>query len=284
MFWAEHSWPYFFRHEDAAFFAWRTYWGQRLVLDLTHVALIPDDGPAIATLTRVMDEEEKRLAQGLLSELTGQLDEVKRFLAQRDSSAEDEKPHPLRARLQRAVAALHLVGVHRIEACLPLLRRWEAIEYRAYSIGSSAFASSHMWWMNVQAFRPILHHSLRLLGAQPQGYACYHFRINGQAQLLVPEQVTGRRARAVDLDPSMSAEQVLQWMGSPDHIQRRSYPVGTLFRSTEEWEYDFQVADQWVTLRITWEQHKKQSRIATIEEVPASWLQTDERVLEILSH
>ena len=283
-FWAEHSWPYFLRHEDATFFVWRAYWGQRLLLDLTHVALIPDDAPARATLARALDDEEKRLAEGLLSDLTSQLDEVQRLLAQRESGSEEEEPHPLHDKLQHAVAALHLVGVHRIEACLPLLRRWEAVEYRAYSTGSSAFGNGSMWWMSVQAFRPILHHALRLLGAQPQGYACYHFRINGEAQLPIPEQVTGRRQRAADLDPSMSAEQVLRWMGSPDHIRRRSHPVGTLYRWTEEWEYDFQVEGQWVTLRITWEEHKKQSRITSIQEVPAYWLQNDERVLEILGH
>lgn len=281
-FWADNSWPYFFRGDDTACFAWRTYWGQRLVLDLTHATLVPEDSPERASLTQAMDDEEKRGVHALLLELSEQRDEVLKFLAQRNS--EEVTPQPLLDKLKRAVAAFHLAGVHRLRECIPFLRRWEAIDYPRYRRGSTAFGMGSPWWLEAQAFRPILHHALRLLGEEPQGYAAYHFRRDTE-RLPIPERLTDRRQRAADLNPSMSAEQVLQCVGSPDHVRQRAHPTGKgLYRSTEEWEYDFRAADAWVTLRLTWEEHRKTGRITSIEEVPADWLQTDERVLEILGH
>ncbi len=286
--WAQHSWPFFFRADGTDYFVWRTCWGQRLVLDLTHAALVPEDSPAQATLARVMDDEEKRGVSALLADLSERVEEAQRLLARRDSEEEEEEeePHPLSEKLERAVAALHLAGVHRLQECVPFLQRWEAVEARRYSTDSVAFGGAWgtSWMLEAQAFRPILHHSLRLLGVQPQGYAAFRFRNPDKNAAPIPEQVTGRRQRSADLDTAMPPEQVLRWMGPPDHVRKRSHPVGTLYRWTEEWEYDFQVADGWVTLRLTWEQHKPQGRLLSIQEVPASWLQSDERVLELLGH
>ncbi|WP_224241576.1 hypothetical protein [Hyalangium gracile] len=283
-FWANHSWPYFFEHDATAFFVWRTYSGQRLLLDLTHATLIPEGDPAWATLERSMIDAERRSAYELLASLSTRMDEVQKLLAPRDSEEEEQSPLPLREELGRVVAALHLVGVHRIQEGLPFLRQWEAIDCPLYSTGSNAFGDRISAWMQVQNFRPIAQHSLRLLGERPQGYAAYHFLIRGQGRFPVPELISDRRQRAAELDSNMSAEQVLRLLGSPDHIRRRSRPVGKLHRSSEEWEYDFQDGEHWLTLRITWEEHRRQGRITSIEEVPADWLRTDERVLELLGH
>ncbi len=283
-YWAHHSWPYFLRRDDTRFFVWRAFWGQRLVLDLSQATLLPDDDPARAALNRWMDEEEARGASALLTELSARMDEVQGLLASRAAREEEAAFNPLREKLGRAVAAFHLVGVHRIEACVSLLQRWEALNHSGYATTSTAFGADTLWWVEAQAFRPIIHHALRLLGVQPQGHAAYRFRANGQGWLPMPEQVTGQRQRAADLEPSMSAEQVLRWMGAPAHIRRRSHPVGKFYRWTEEWEYDFQVEGRWVTLHILWEEHQREGRIVSIQERPADWLQSDERVLEILDH
>ncbi|MDY7226670.1 hypothetical protein [Hyalangium rubrum] len=183
------SWPYFFQMEGTALFVWRTSLGQRLILDLTHGALLPDDSPAQTALTLRMAEEEKRGAYRLLSNLTAQLYEVQEVLARRADVA-DERNHPLRVKLWRVPIAFQLVGQYRLQECLPLLRFWEA-------------ALGPEWSMEAQAFRPLIHHALRLLGAEPTGDAAYHFRHPQHERLPVPEHVPHRRERAAELDPSL---------------------------------------------------------------------------------
>jgi HEAT repeat protein len=263
LLWAWRSFPYFVQVDGMAFFVWRTSWGQRLVLDLTHETLLPEDSPARAALARAMDEEEKRSAYRLLLNLSVHLYEAQEFLARRART-----PH-LIGPVMRVPAAIHLVGLHRHHEALPLLRLWEAIDQPASS--QTTFAMGHGWLAEAQFIRPILHHALRLLGEEPQGYATYHFRKADGARFAVAQHVTHRRERAAELHLGMSAEQVLRLVGSPDHIRRTEY------NGMEEWEYDFLVADQWVTLRLLWEGH----RVTVLQEEPAYWLESAQRVLEI---
>ncbi len=80
----------------------------------------------------------------------------------------------------------------------------------------------------------------------------------------------------------MAAKEVLQLLGSPDHVRKRSREVGKAYRWSEDWEYDFRTGDQWSTFRITWEKEGKKGRIVQIETVPTYWLHTNERESEIL--
>lgn len=275
LFWAGDSWTSFFQVEGRSFFVWRTSWGARLVLDLTQGAMVPEDSPARAAIARAMAEEEKRGAHRLLWTLAARLYEVQELIACYEAST-TQKPPPLAAHLRRVPAALQLVGLYRCEEALPVLRFWERIDFPSSSTRTIALGPG--WSRESQGFRPSLHHSLRLLGAEPLGYATYHFRPGrGERRFPVPEHVAHRRERAAELDPGMPAEQVLQRAGSPDKISQQSHPAGKIYRWTEEWEYDFRVAEQWVTLRLHWEEHEPRGRIARIEETPASWLQAAER-------
>jgi hypothetical protein len=139
------------------------------------------------------------------------------------------------------------------------------------------------WWLEAQYFRPILHHTLRLLGEEPQGFAAYHFTKEG-GRFPVPECVESRRERATTLNLSMDAEQVLRLLGSPDHVRKESHKAGEIYHWTEDWEYDFRVDDQWITLRITWEEKNRKGRIACFEEGPSSWLHSDQREAYILRY
>ncbi|HEX5750920.1 MAG TPA: hypothetical protein VFZ09_32140 [Archangium sp.] len=276
LFWAGESWPYFFQVDGTAWFVWRTSWGPRLVLDLTQGLLVPEDSPARAAITRAMDEAEKRGAYHLLWKLAARLYEVQQFLASRERPSIGDKPSPLQVQLRHVRPALKLVGLHRCEEALPVLRFWERLDHAGSSQSSTAMGRG--WDVEEQAFRPLLHHALRLLGEEPLGYAAYHFRPGrGHARFPVPEHVAHRRERAAELDPGMSAEQVLQRVGSPDHVRQHSHPAGKFYRWTEQWDYDFRVAGQWVTLRLTWEEHESRGRLSHIQEAPASWLQADER-------
>jgi hypothetical protein len=283
-YWADHSWQYFLRHDGRDWFAWRARWGQRLVLDLTRAALATDDEQVDAPLAAAMADRERAEATALLAGLAARADEVQAVLAAAcGPGRKDVERHPLRERIARAVAAAQLAGVHRVRACVPYLRTLEPIDYPNYSTGSSAMSQG--WWLEIQHFRPVVHHALRLLGAVPQGYATYHFRKGDKERFPMPERIVGRRERAAELDRGMSPEQVLGLIGSPDHVRRKSHPVGTLFEWTEDWEYDFRVAGGWVTLRITWEAkgRKENGRIMDIGEQPAEWLTSDERGLQVIS-
>ncbi|WP_120544667.1 hypothetical protein [Corallococcus terminator] len=278
MFWTSNAWPYFFRDGGTDFFVWRTHWGQRLVLDLTHATLVPEDA-ADAARVHAMDAAEERGVSALLSELAERWEEVRALVAENGTSAGPETLDPLRDKLERVVAALHLVGVHRIQACLPFLQQWETVDALLYTTSSIAGRGASL---EVQTFRPIAQHSQRLLGVSPLGFAAYRFLDFDEARRQVPGHLTDRRERLMALKRKMSARQVLEQVGAPDHLSRQSLSAEDGTRWTEHWDYDSQVEDRWVTFRIIWEARGSRARIVTLEEVAAPWLQSDARVRELL--
>ncbi|MGE6756644.1 hypothetical protein ACQKGO_01425 [Corallococcus interemptor] len=270
VFWSGASWPYFFHDGGTDFFVWRTHWGQRLVLDLTHAALVPEQESPVD----VMDATEQREVSVLLSELTEQLEEVRAFFTDPDA------PRPIRPKALRALAAIHLAGVHRLQACLPLLQEWESVDL-PWSTGSSlAFPGASL---EAQRFRPLVQHTMRLLGTKPRGLAPYRFIDHHETWRSVPECLPDRRERARALKQNMRARDVLLQMGNPDSVGKESRRVDGDTLWTETWEYDFLVEGQWKTLRLVWaEKRRSRSRITHMEEVPAPWLQSDARVREFL--
>lgn len=196
--------------------------------------------------------------------------------------SEPEPTHPLIEKLSEATAAIQLMGVYRVARSIPLLRRLEEIDCPTYSTGSTALGDN--WWLEAQLLRPILHHTLRLLGQEPQGYATYQFTLKSKRHPL-PERVPRNYAMVDQVTPELTALQVLELLGSPDHIKSKSHPDGKFFRWTEDWEYDFLVDQGWVTFRITWEQADRRKRIGTIaalKTMTPTWLHNEERALEIL--
>lgn len=280
LFWTAHSWRDFLRLKDAIYFVWRSSWGQRLVIDLTNASLLGEEEQRHSVLNLAMQEAEMDWAYNLLSELAAQITDVKKLLTRRRKDA--TRSHPLREKLIEATSAIQLAGAHRMARCIPMLRCMEEIDYPSYSTGSTAMGGD--WWLEVQYFRPILHHSLRLLGQEPLGFAAYHFRISDRKRFPMPDRVADRQARAHEVRQEMTAKQVLQLLGSPDHVKKRSHQVGTVYRWSEDWEYDFLAGDQWSTFRITWEEKGKEGQIVQRETVPPYWLQTDERESDILRH
>jgi hypothetical protein len=282
-FWTGHSWRYFCRAGEALLFAWRTAWGQRLVIDLTRATLLSESDQADPVVASALAEEEKRGVARFLADLSGQMSEVRRLLAQMQKGRDVR--HPLGEQIQFVTSALHLVGIHRLEGCIPLLREWEEIDCYAYRTGSTAMGGS--WWLEAQWFRPILHHSLRLLGQEPRGFPTYQFcdySTNRTPRFPLPERIPDRRARMGRLTRQMSAEQVLRLLGSPDHIASDGREVGDQYRLGERWEYDSRVDGQWVTLKIVWEEEKNQVRMIELGEEPSYWLRTNDRAVALLCH
>jgi hypothetical protein len=267
LYWAGDSWRYFLNHSGSPYFAWRTSWGERLVMDLGRAVLSED--PELAP---ALDEEEKRGVTALLAELTPRMEEVRVLLFR--TGDEEVGSEPLAERVRQVRAALHLVGVHRLKDCAPFLREWEVMDCPGSSQGSEAMPDG--WWREAQYFRPVVQHSLRLLGEEPVGFPAYNFTNfgdNTRRRFPIPERVPDRGTLAAHLRRGMSAEEVLGRLGSPDHIQQRWHEARFW---TEDWEYDYRVAGRWVTMRLTW----KEGRLLSAEEVPPYWLESSERETE----
>jgi hypothetical protein len=283
LYWTAHSWRYFFRHGGDPYFVWRTSWGQKLVIDLGHAVAFSDEQQLPAGLAEAIVESEKQGVMTLLGGLSRRMDEVRFLLKSRKEGERDER-HPLLERVRQASSALHLVGVHRIRECIPFLREWEDIDLPSVSMGSNAMSGG--WWLETQLFRPSVHHALKLLGEEPQGFPTYHFTNFGDntgRRFQMPERICGRRERTRQVARKMSAEDVLRLLGSPDFVKQKVHDAGTPhWRATEFWEYDFRTDGGWVTWRITWEERKRRGRIMSIEEVAPYWLQSAEREQEYL--
>ncbi len=277
-FWSTHSRRYFLHTNERIYFVWRTSWGDRLVLDLTNAALLGEAEQCNSVLSAAMQEAETLWGYHLLSELATQTTEIQRLLTRRRRATAE--PHPLLEKLTQATSAILIAGAHRAAHCIPMLRRLEEIDCPSYSTDSIAMGGD--WWLEAQHFRPILHHSLRLLGQEPLGFAAYHFRLSEKKRFPMPEKIADRQARADQVRQNMAAKEVLQLLGSPDHVRKRSHEVAGAYRWSEDWEYDFCTGDQWSTFRIIWEEEGKQGRIVQIETVPTYWLHTNERESEIL--
>lgn len=281
MYWTGSSWAYFLDWHDNAYFVWRTYWGDRLVIDLRN-SLLLEDCTQLPALRQAMDEEERRGVLHLLADLSPHMSQIEDLIARGFQEDGDEKAH-LWEQLASLTAALHLAGVHRIAATIPHLRRWEPIDCRSYTTSSTALGRG--WSLEVQRFRPILRHSLRLLGEEPRPFPAYGFVRGDGARLAIPERVGPPHKLAAEIKHDMPARQVLELLGAPDHIRQRSHPAGQrLFYWTEEWEYDSCVDGRWVTWRITWEKKDRKPRMSGIGEVSPYWLDTGRRAEELLSH
>ena len=247
------------------------------MIDLGRSRIVTDAELIDSGLLRALVETERDGARALLASFAPLMDTVRRLL----KKGADGEDHPLLTKIWMIRPAFHLVGVHRIEECLSQLRSWEEIDCPEYSTGSTAMRDG---WVEVQYFRPILHHALRLLGEEPMGLPTYHFLSAKNHRIPIAGQILNRRSRSLELDREMSARQVLDQIGSPDHIDRKSHQVGKFYRWTERWEYDFLLGMGWVTMRITWDEHDKTSRIASIDETSSEWLRTDDRESKILRH
>lgn len=282
-FWSSHSWRGFFRAGGETCFSWRAWWGQRLVLDLGRDAVFADGRGLPAGLAASAIEAEKEGVEALLRGLSRQMGDVCAFLDAPRGTEGDDRGQPLREQLRQASAALHLVGAHRMRDCIPFLREWEAPDCPSRMTISMAMPGG--WSLGEQHYRPIVHHALKLLGEEPQGFPAYDFIAGDFASPVrfpMPDRIPDRRLWAAGLRAKMSAEDVLGLLGSPDFIRHRSRQAGGRHEALEDWEYDFRAGATWTTLRITWGAGRRRRRPEVIEEVVPYWLDSHERMAESL--
>lgn len=279
--WTDHSWRYFFQRKDTEYFVWRTSWSQRLVIDLTNALLLGEEDQQDAALSLAMREEEIIGACSHLRDFADHAEQIEDLWNQRPLDFDSETNRRLWKLLLKAPAAIQLIGTHKAAEYVPLLRQLEPFSFEDSRNASTAMGKG--WSLSIQFLRPILHHTLRLLGEEPRGYATYSFT-NKSTTLPVREQIADKRQWASELNRSMSGEQVLSMLGAPDHVSNMFYEASNDNRVSEAWDYDFRVAEEWVTLRIAWVAGKNKGRIARIDELPSPWLHSDQREAEILRH
>ncbi|QDU20593.1 hypothetical protein [Urbifossiella limnaea] len=284
VYWAGDSWRFFFEHDSAPYFSWRTAWGERLVIDLGKGVPYTGEGQVPPELHRAATDEERRLVVQFLAGMTLRMEEVRALISRR--VAENYAEDPLLPDTFRVRAAIHLVGVHRLRECVPYLRAWEAVDWMSYSTSSTALRRH--WSLDGQMFRPVVHHALKLLGEVPRGFPTYYFGAGefgvSRERMHMPELLADRRDRAADVQPGMAAADVLGLVGSPDFVRQWSRKVGKRYEWSEVWEYDFIEGESWTTLRLTWDQDGQACRLTAVEPVPPDWLDSDERVSEYLRH
>lgn len=289
LYWSGASWPYFFSYQGKPFFAWRTSWGQRLLVDLERGVLVSDEVQSSPSVAEQLVECEKRGVGKLLADLAKIWNKVLEHL--KVTRKDIDPTDPISDKLRRATAALHLVGKLRLPGCSRFLRQWEGVDLPAVFRGT---VPKPKWWLECQVFRPIVHHTLRLLNEEPKGFATYYFRTSEGApnsdsgsicdvpRFQIPERICDREMRRKKLNPHMSVHEVLQLLGSPDHIRWRSRKVGKYYKWYEGWEYDFRDSKGWTTLRIAWKENAGLGEIIGVNEKPSTWMNSDKREAEIL--
>jgi hypothetical protein len=282
MYWTASSWPFFLRHNNTFYFIWRTWWGQRLIMDLDHGCVLEDGKGVDEALGIAIAQKEGATAAALVSRLMPKVDEINELLANRREKAEDtedaEEPAII-SDLHRLKAAINLIGFHRVDRCIPDLQAMEKLDCPAYSTSTTALRNEYS--LQVQHFRPIIQHSLRLMGAVPSGFATYNF-CRDKKLLSIPDLIQNRLERTTSLNKQMNAFQVLELLGSPDFIHRTSRKVGKFYVWPERWDYDFLTPNDWETLSLQWEEEGKKIWIADISRGPSTWMNTTDRESRLL--
>lgn len=273
-YWASHSWRYFVRINRDPHFVWRTSWGDRFVLDLERATPVQPS----PELYRHLDEAERRGVEKRLKQLASQMVAVKAWLSRGETEQEGPPVYDeLGEWIESATAAIHLAGVHGIAACIPSLLAWEPIDFPSCSTGSLAFGMDRS--VCQKCYRPIVRHSLRRLGQEPGPYPAYSFVKDWDGPAFrAPATVPNRAEKLAAVRCPMTAQEVLQTLGPPDHVGRAFGDDLPL----EQWEYDARQDGGWFTKYIQWEYAKNASSMVAILDGPEGRAVSDDRANEIL--
>jgi hypothetical protein len=259
IFWSRHSEWYFINHAGQPFFVCRTAWDERLVLRMEPAALIPESEQAGSPLAAAMDEVEKRWVR----------EQLQSFVPMRDSPRFPDRDYTL----DRIRLPLHLAGFHGMTDCIALIQPWDRFDLPRNVGGSFAFEDSGCSF-SIQALRPILNHSLQYLGQRPSPLPAYSFELRNAGPLALPAcSVDDRATRIPAFDSSLPARQILELLGTPDHIaQRKSRASTSPYERFEFWEFDYLLTTGWHTLTVLWDWNNGKPRIHQVEKGPSPWL------------
>lgn len=280
LYWAGKSRRYFFTLDQRPCFSWRTRWGESLILDLARGMAYADGDAIPQDLAAAADAADREGVVTLLARVSSHWKEVQAWL--RGKANRRLRNKSLLEAIRQASSALELAGVYRLRECIPFLREWEAVDCPSMTMRSAAMNGD--WSLETQLFRPTVHHTLKLLGEEPQGYPTYHFvdfdEKDTKLRFPLPERLPDRRERVGQVFDLLAAEEVLRLLGSPDFIREWTINRGEPdYQPMEDWEYDFRDPSGWSTFRLRWAEDRANggSRMVASEEVAPYWIETDDR-------
>lgn len=236
-FWSGASHSYFTTLDGREFFCARTWWGQRLLLDLEG-GQRADETPHSLTLDRLEARwacETLEAAQAVAATWQGKRHEL---------DVEWSAVEPIKS----ATAVLARLRPDGAEA---RLRPFESCGLLTWSTScEEAFERPRgartrrtprvSWSITCYEVRVVAALGLRRLGASPEGFTAFAIHSgceDDEVRLAVPDRIADRDGRAEQVRPGMTGQEVVELVGAPDHAMR-------------EWEYD--LLELAKTLRIRW--------------------------------
>ncbi|MCB9852232.1 MAG: hypothetical protein H6819_03980 [Phycisphaerales bacterium] len=265
--WQIGAWHLFCRIRDESHFALRTWWGDRIVLNLDRADILLSAAladPLIASAIR--DAEIASVRRFLVDEAPAAIEQ----LAMSEESRPDTRES--RRRQWRLETAIYLIGVHGLTDEVKRLRVLESMNVPTRRRSGATYATCVF---ECHRLRSIAQQALRMLDEAPEGYAACEFMGEMVDGVSIPQCVPNRLALASQLRATMRAHEVLALMGSPDFYRtasRRWDPGASTFSRFADWEYDELGPNGWETLRIRWEQsNQAESSIMAIDRFPAKW-------------
>lgn len=287
-YWRGDAEVYFMEGGESGYFVLRRSAGQRLIIDLARAVVQEEAELGRPTQGAAFREDESRWAHARLLEWTERLGDLEKPISEgKDGSQERSKAWATFLQAMRVdyFIPFQLVAFYRLRECIPLLRRWEAVDAPGHA--SPTISLGLNWWIEKQLFRPIVQLALRRMGEAPEGYSTFHFVNDWKERLPIPERIPDRRQAAAGVRCGMDAAKVLQLIGSPDDAYRRSLEIDNdeVEAWREVWDYAFLKKDGgWTTLQLQWapgggEEHGRLERIAYTSPhwLQDRWLQAVER-------
>jgi hypothetical protein len=234
-FWSQSAIAYFAHHENRPIWIIRTWWGRRVIVDLTRARFLDPSA---------MDEDCARSIEishidAALKGGVEKLGDGKRLAAE-----EDQKDA---GGVRALMAAAYHAGWLEAKSTVPFLRRLEALgtSHKSVWIGPVGWAS-----VAVLAMRQVAKLSLLRLGEEPSWLPHYEFRCRDNVPdkieprataFLLPESPPARHPEL--LEAGLTQMETLRRIGAPDFILRAN--------RCDHWEYDFCSPSR--TLRIMWD-------------------------------
>lgn len=272
LYWADNSWRYFFAHEAKRYFAWRPYWGRRLVfrLDGNRAQRLADEEASDPRLQEAMAREEGAWAVRYLAEAATRTAKLQAFLS--DTYANRCKPNPHWKHLKFLVPAAHLSGVHGKRECIPSLLELETLSF-IHSYGTCrAIGVGKGWSLQTELFRPVIQHALRRLGQAPRGLPPFRYEAKDGRCLPALHSQVDRRTIPSHVRAGMTPIETLERIGAPDDYFEGFGKDGVLY-----WDYDFLAGSYWLSHRLVWSRSEDGNCLGQIQTLPAPWLTSTHR-------
>jgi hypothetical protein len=252
--WYEHGNGVFVFAENSPYWCFRTEYSRQILIDLQRGELVKN---SVALLAARKVQREWALAL---------------VLSSRDDARVYGEPFVDRdwQFLEHVWTAIFWCGLERVRGALPALRKFEQSTVgRCSTSGWKLSDGSRTRFVHLDLVG-VAQFALRRLREEPAGYAPY-WLCGGEGQpsfksrIVLPERLTDRTERLEKLTCGMTQQQIVDWVGMPDHSIRQA------------WEYDVLHDDNGpYTLRIHWE-HRLDGAVA-IERQPPGWIRWKHRV------